>query len=235
MPIGGDKVWGQTVTSMPLVRLNQRNLTMEEAYDLLGTEGNIPEDLQRISSWLLDGVRRARPLHTDNTSFGREPPEHLWSNPLVAPLPFAPNMRKYAFYGVGVPTELSGELQEDVDSQGRLQFQIHKEATKDGGFFLGDGDYSCPILSLGAMCLKGWQDRQRNPAWIPCTVKEFRDVPSTLLKTGSIRGGASSGDHIDLLGNDELLADVLTVASGGQVDGRITSNLEAVVHQWDDT
>jgi len=125
-------------------------------------------------------------------------------------------------------------LEEVADEEGRLQYMISTEATKDAGFYLGNGDYSCPILSLGGMCLKGWKDELRNIARIPCTIKEYRDKPTTLLSSGTIRGGASSGDHIDLLGNDELLTDVLTIASGGKVDGRIASGLTDIARRWRD-
>merc|ERR1711971_1075764 len=94
-------------------------------------------------------------------------------------------------------------------------------ATEDAGFHFGDGDYSCPVHSLGLMCLKGWRNERRNPARTPCVLKEYLNKPTTTI--GAIRGGPSSGDHIDLLGNEELLSDVLTIASGGQVDGRIVS------------
>jgi len=235
MPMGGERLWGEAVNGMPLVNLMGRNLTMQETYDLLANEGDVPEDLQRIAPWLLDGLRRSQPVQADPTAVSPELPEHLWANPLVAPLPFAPQLRKYAFYGVGVPTERSGVLEQVADGSGETHYLIDKAATKDAGFHLGDGDYSCPVLSLGAMCAKGWQDARRNPARIPCTIKEYRDKPTTLLTSGTIRGGASSGDHIDLLGNNELLSDVLTIASGKPVEGRTVSNVQAIVAGWDDT
>mmetsp|Transcript_64682 Transcript_64682/g.179953 ORF Transcript_64682/g.179953 Transcript_64682/m.179953 type:complete len:677 (-) Transcript_64682:41-2071(-) len=238
MPIGGEIVWGAKVLGRPLVHVGARNLTVEDAYDLLAMGGSVPEDLQRISPWLLQGLRLARPQSRHESAHGQARtealPEHIWGNALAAPLPFAPNLRMYAFYGVGVPTEFSGVLEETRNLESKTEYIIDKDATQDAGFFLGDGDYSCPVLSLGAMCLKGWREPERNPAHIPCVVKEYRDRPTTLLSGGTIRGGPSSGDHIDILGNDELLSDVLNIVSGGHVDARILSDIEATVARWHD-
>jgi len=212
---------------------------------LLASKGSVPADLQRISSWLLDGLRRCRPAELD-PAMVTELPEHVWPNPLAVPLPFAPHIRKYAFYGVGVQTELGGVLVESdtVGKEAEAQYSINTSATRDSGFFMGDGDYSCPVMTLGAMCHKGWKDDRRNPARTPCTVKEYQDKPasSSLLSgrtiqggvTQSFRGGAASGDHIDILGNSELLSDVLTIVSGGQVEGRIVSDLQAHTERWKD-
>jgi len=248
MPMGGEKLWGTSINGLPLARLGDRNLTAEEAYNLLAKEGSVPDDLRRIAAWLLDGIRRSRPVDADATAFAQELPEHLWGNPLVAPLPFAPDLRMYAFYGVGVRTEVSGVLEEGVGDDeesvleprsdgtiaAQVQYSIDMEATEDRGFYMSDGDYSCPVVSLGSMCLKGWHDPRRNAARIPCTIKEYADKPTTLVRGRTIRGGAESGDHIDILGNDELLIDVLNVVSGKHVDGRIVSDIEAIVEKWDD-
>jgi len=235
MPIGGDTVWGEAMIGQPLVRLGYRNLTVAEAYDLLAKEGSVPNDLERISQWLLDGLRRSRPEAFHPSDSSHEPPERFWANPLVSPLPFAPNMRKYAFYGVGVPTDIMGFVTETGDDVEHPRYTIDTSASKQSGFYHGDGDYSVPVLSLGLMCIKGWQDERRNAARIPCTIKEYEDKPRTLLSGGSIRGGPSSGDHIDLLGNEEALADVLRVASGAEVEERIVSHIRAVADRWNDT
>lgn len=47
-----------------------------------------------------------------------------------------------------------------------------------------------------------------------------------------MRGGSASGDHVDILGNDELLEDILMIASGREVEGRISSGLRAMADSW---
>eukprot|EP00931_Biecheleriopsis_adriatica_P042198 TRINITY_DN24054_c0_g1_i1.p1 TRINITY_DN24054_c0_g1~~TRINITY_DN24054_c0_g1_i1.p1 ORF type:complete len:547 (+),score=62.73 TRINITY_DN24054_c0_g1_i1:211-1851(+) len=235
MPMGGDSVWGEDVTGMPLVQLHGRNLTVEEAYSLFTAEGSLPADLQRIKRWLLEGLHLCRPPDADLSEVEKEPPEHSWANPLAVMLPFAPKLRMYALYGVGVTTEYTGAIAETGDDAYRPRYSIDKDAfSPNSGFVLGDGDYSCPVPSLGLMCHKGWRDEKRNPARIPCTVKEYRDKKSTLMAGGTIRGGPASGDHVDILGNDELLGDILRLASGSSIDSRITSDLEAIAARWND-
>lgn len=233
MPMGGELLWGEKVTGVPMVSFRDRNLSMQEAYDLLANKVTVPEDLRRIADWLLDGVRRGRPPDLAPHAAGHVP-EHLWGNVLAAPLPFAPGLHKYAFYGVGVSTEYSGVIQELGDDLDFPKWAIDKEATPDSGFVFGDGDYSCPVHTLGLMCLKGWKDERRNPASSPCTIKEYPDKPTTLLSGRTMRGGKASGDHIDLLGNDELLGDVLTIASGRDVAARIVSDIKDSAQNWED-
>lgn len=227
----GEKLWGDTISKRSLVRLNNRSLTTKQAYDLLAKEGDVPHDLQRLAAWLLDGARRTLP--TKGPSGVAEAPEHVWANALATPLPFAPQLRMYALYGVGVQTEDSVELEETGDDLETTRYSLKKEAAPHG-FHYGDGDYSCPVASLGLMCKKGWSNELRNPARIPCTVKEYPDTPPPFFERGRIRGGPASGDHIDLLGNEELLTDILTIVSGGDVDARIVSDLPAVARAWSD-
>jgi len=174
-----------------------------------------------------------------------EPPEHVWANPLAVPLPFAPQMQKYAFYGVGVQTDVAGVLEGEASPGANgAEYSINVSATKDSGFFFGDGDYSCPVLTLGAMCQKGWKDDRRNPGRTPCTVKEYADrsegsrlFSRKAMQSGvaeTFRGGAASGDHVDLLGNHEMLKDLITIASGGSVAEHIQSSLRSFTERWAD-
>merc|ERR1719188_2482245 len=123
-------------------------------------------------------MRRAEPARAEPGSSMSEPPEHVWGNALAVPLPFAPELRKYSFYGIGVSTDLAGVIQEVGDDETQPRYTIDRGATSDFGFFLGDGDYSVPVPSLGFMCLKGWKNERRNPARIPCTIREYMDKPT---------------------------------------------------------
>ena len=232
MPIGGDAIWGHKVTGMPLAQVEGRNLTVEEAYNLLASKKQVPADLQRIEAWLLEGLRASRPPHSAPN--GKS--DVFWGNALASVLPFAPQMRMYALYGVGVPTEYTGALGMTGDDIQRPKYAIDREAhSPNAGFLLGDGDYSCPVLSLGFMCLKGWNSEERNPARIPCTVREYKDKSGKSVISGSLRGGPSSGDHVDILGNVELLEDLLSLVSGGSLEPRIVSDLAEAAQRWDDS
>jgi len=254
MPMGGEAVWGR-----PLVQVGNRSYGVDGARDLLASRAAVPEDLRRISRWLLDGLRREHPADVHPSSRGQEPPEHLWANPLAVPLPFAPGLKKYAFYGVGIPTDVSAVLEEAGDEEHRPRYAIDRDATEDRGFYFDDGDYSVPVQSAGLMCLKGWKDKQRNPAQTPCVIREYMDSSNStvadnlvakaaqtagelvgvqtmaaLLSGGYSRGRQPSGDHVDILGNELMLRDLLTVASGRELQERIVSNLRAAADRWKD-
>jgi len=260
IPIGGESIWGEELTGCPLVRVGNVSLDASASMDLLGSADLMPEELRRIAPWLLDGVRRSRPPEARRGEKAEEPPEHAWGNVLAAPLPFAPEMQKYAFYGVGVPTDVSATLEETGDDKGTPRYTLKRDATEHFGFELGNGDYAVPLRSLGLMCMKGWKDDRRNPARTPCTIREYLDNPqgftfeekgratlqaakaagaspaqmvTALLTGGYSRGGQPSGDHIDILGNREMLQDLLTVVSGGQVQERIISDIQALADRWD--
>ena len=233
MPIGGDAVWGQQVTGLPLVQVSGKNLTVEEAYDLLASADQVPHDLQRIEAWLLHGVRASQPFEKHAHAAKPFEKETLWGNVLASVLPFAPQMKMFALYGVGVPTEYTGALEVQGDDVQRPKYGIDRDShTPNAGFLLGDGDYSCPVLSLGFMCTKGWRSEARNPARIPCTVREYKDKSGKSMMTGSLRGGPSSGDHVDILGNVELLEDLISLVSGGSLETRIVSDLERTAQRW---
>ena len=156
LPIGGEGVWGEALTGRPLLYLGNRSLNVSETLDLLAREGAVPEDLRRISAWLLEGSR----LRVPPPRAGREPPpEHAWGNPLASVLPFAPETKKYVFYGVGVQTDVSAVVKEEGEGLEQPQFAIDVKATHDFGFHFGDGDYSVPLVSLGLMSLWGWTNK----------------------------------------------------------------------------
>eukprot|EP00928_Gymnodinium_smaydae_P002543 TRINITY_DN10914_c0_g2_i1.p1 TRINITY_DN10914_c0_g2~~TRINITY_DN10914_c0_g2_i1.p1 ORF type:complete len:676 (-),score=90.46 TRINITY_DN10914_c0_g2_i1:84-2111(-) len=267
-PIGGEELWGKAMIGRPMLQVGNHSCSVEEARDLLASEQNMPADLERIRRWLLDGVRRKRPEadaageHGASSAQNRTPPEHAWANPLAVALPVAPDVKKYAFYGVGVPSDVSAVVREAGDDVNSPKYAIDKDATSDNGFYYADGDYSVPVMSLGLMCLKGWSNPARNPAGTSCTVREYKDQGSpdtaeagesrmalaaklagevvgvqtlaAVLSRGYHRGKQPSGDHIDILGNDEMLSDVLKVASGSHVESRIVSDLKGIADKWSD-
>lgn len=174
-----------------------------------------------------------------------------WTNPLEVALPNAPNMKVYCVYGWNQPTERSYWMREmpPVDLQGQFDSQnfsssstfvngtspvvpsmsridpsIHSEKAVpkvNAGCDLGEGDGTVSILSLGSMCVTGWKQKRYNPANIKVVTHEVFHVPDAF----DLRGGASSGDHIDILGSHDLNEVVTRVASGmgDTVEERILS------------
>lgn len=95
---------------------------------------------------------------------------------------------------------------------------------------IGEGDGTVSLLSLGAMCVEGWKRPNWNPAGIEVKTieaslqcSELHSVPpsSCLLRklphrpdALDPRGGATTSDHIDILGSTGLNEIVLKVAAG---------------------
>ncbi|KAI8367957.1 Lecithin:cholesterol acyltransferase-domain-containing protein [Choanephora cucurbitarum] len=84
------------------------------------------------------------------------------------------------------------------------------------GIRFSDGDGTVPLLSLGYMCAPsgGWTKYADlyNPSHIPVVLREYQHEisPSKL----DVRGGYKASDHIDILGNWEMMLDLLQIVSG---------------------
>ena len=113
-----------------------------------------------------------------------------------------------------------------IDTEVNLEGSI-PEVRRGVKFGLGDG--TVPLVSLGAMCVKGWKDDRWNPARMPIITHEFNHEPEGM----DLRGGARSGkfpgycslricadlrlalfaaaDHIDILGNHQLNSVIMRI------------------------
>lgn len=162
-----------------------------------------------------------------------------WVNPLEVPLPNAPNMKVYCVYGYNQPTERSYWMRDmsSVNPQSqydmadipatwtsvnqtspvvpplsRIDASVNRDEVPEvsAGCRLGEGDGTVSLLSLGAMCVEGWKLPRYNPAKIPIITHEVHHDPEAF----DLRGGTSSGDHIDILGSHALNRVVVNVAAG---------------------
>lgn len=175
-----------------------------------------------------------------------QPPQAAWSNPLLSALPYAPSLKIHCLYGVGLPTE-RGYAVRDVgpDTAEAPALAIDRAVNGLGangvavsnGVLLTDGDGSAPVLSLGYMCQSGWRRAALNPSRSAVTLREYRHrgpeqdaaygVPQPLARS------PTSADHVDILGNHELLRDVLAIVSGGAVEERLVSDVEGIAARVD--
>ncbi|OCF30537.1 phospholipid:diacylglycerol acyltransferase [Kwoniella heveanensis BCC8398] len=102
------------------------------------------------------------------------------------------------------------------------------------GVKFGDGDGTIPVISLGSMCVHGWNGTTRwNPAGIEVVTQEYKHSPESL----DLRGGAQTADHVDILGATPLNAAILKIAAGrgDLVTQQIGSDIFEYVKkmQWD--
>jgi len=93
------------------------------------------------------------------------------------------------------------------------------------GVRLSDGDGSVPLVSLGYMCQKWSQRKNRhNPSGMKVYTRErMHEAQASLTDPG--RGGPASGEHVDILGNVGVMEDVVRIATGFEVDEKVNEDL----------
>lgn len=92
------------------------------------------------------------------------------------------------------------------------------------GCKMGEGDGTVSLLSLGAMCSEGWKYKQWNPANISVVTHELKHEPEAM----DLRGGESTGDHVDILGARGANEAILKIAAGrgSEVQNQFFSDIE---------
>lgn len=173
------------------------------------------------------------------------PPERAWVNPLLSPLPYAPNLTIHSLYGVGLPTErayvvnhaeVSAEPKAE-DAVGDVAFLIDRSET-DGkwlinGVRLVDGDGTVPLLSLGYLCARGWRrSKALNPSGVRVTCREYQHQTAS-GPAPSLRGGPTSADHVDIMGNAEMIRDVMRLVGGQDLGDRVLSDIHRIAERVD--
>lgn len=144
-----------------------------------------------------------------------------WSNPQISPLPNAPSMKIYNIYGVGRPTERGYvyKINPNIEEHDTVPFIIDTSISDNSsyinrGIHHTDGDGTVPQLSLGFMCAKngGWDTpryNNLNPGNITCITREYIDYSSEFDTI--IRLSTNSANHVDIIGNNDVISDVLKV------------------------
>ncbi|PSS22692.1 hypothetical protein PHLCEN_2v2989 [Hermanssonia centrifuga] len=101
------------------------------------------------------------------------------------------------------------------------------------GVKMGEGDGTVSLLSLGAMCVEGWKRKRWNPAGMKVVTVELPHSPVPTIP----RGGGTTADHVDILGNIALNELILKVATGAgdEIQDSFVSNIQEYSRrvQWD--
>jgi phospholipid:diacylglycerol acyltransferase len=113
------------------------------------------------------------------------------------------------------------------------------------GVLCDDGDGTVPLVSLGAVCSSRlfWNGTTKyNPSNIQIRTKEYQDKKWEQLDLGNdpmnafMQGGPESADHVDILGNHDLIADLLKMVTSKGTAGLppttiIHSHLNAIIQE----
>ena len=156
---------------------------------------------------------------TADPSANRSEQRH-WANPLESPLPYAPDLKIFCFYGVGRETErgyfyrhTATPTPSPPENSLVPHWSINSSHTAEelnirSGVKFTDGDGTVPLLSLGYMCSAGWKGGRRlNPGNSTIITREYLEVNATM----AILRAATSTDHVDIMGNSEIIRDVIRV------------------------
>lgn len=239
LPKGGNLVWGDmnfspedelhnnTDTYGNFIRFEQvesddvfkKNLTMIDSISLV--KDISPEWLKnRIEDQYSFGYSK-----TEEEMKKNEKNHKYWTNPLEVPLPDAPDLKIYCFYGLNNPTERAYVYRQmHNDNESALNLTIDYDSSRPVYFTEGDG--TVPIITH-SICHKWAQGiSPYNPAGANVTIVEMKHRPDKF----DIRGGPNSAEHVDILGSAELNEYILRVATGNgdTIKSRIFSNLT----QW---
>ena len=186
-----------------------------------------------------------------------KPSSRTWHDPTRTPLPYAPNMKIYCMYGVGIPTERAYNYKRNVDETsagvGRAaaasemrdfgdpplihdSTMVNHELNIEYGVKYTDGDGSVPLLSLGYLCANAWQRKEShlNPSDAIVYTREYKHTAEFVVDD-PMRGGPRSADHVDILGNVEMTEDLLRIVSNHEVEkvnqNRIVSDIKRIAQE----
>lgn len=183
-----------------------------------------------------------------------------WHDVTQTPLPKAPQMKIYSLYGVGALTERSyyykhniedaqsaadntsvnGGAQRAADPPFVLDTSI--DDAKNSvihGIRYADGDGSVPLLSLGYMSAGPWRDRKSglNPSNSLSVIREYVHRPS-FDSEDPLRKGRYSAEHVDILGNEEMMEDLMRIVSDFELEtvdtDKIHSDINGIVERVKD-
>jgi phospholipid:diacylglycerol acyltransferase len=195
-------------------------------------------------------------LHSFEYTHLESPSPRTWHDIAQTPLPYAPNMKIYCMYGVGIETERAyvykrngGEqrsfMEEDVSAGGTIKavdppFILDTSVEEPDnkivhGIKYGDGDGSVPLMSLGYMCSGPWRDKKSgfNPSRSQVIVREYLHQPEFAVDD-PMRKGPLSSEHVDILGNVEMMEDLMKIVTDYEliaVEDKILSDIEGIVRR----
>eukprot|EP00127_Corallochytrium_limacisporum_P001329 Clim_evm19s51 gene=Clim_evmTU19s51 len=224
MPVGGEAIWGNhTWAPDDLIGNNlttygdlfacAREGQSEESMTVEGAEKEVRRVGPMVEKWLDSDFYKG---FVDNPQDPKYDESKYWTNILSQSLPYAPEMSIYCLYGTGLPAE-RGYYYMESDAEGYPKYVIDKSQNywNDGiaaGVRTSDGDATVPLLSLSYPCVSLWNGTTpHNPSGMKIVTKEYPNAASAM---GALLGNQETGDHIGILGNQELQKDLAFIAAG---------------------
>lgn len=117
-----------------------------------------------------------------------------------------------------------------------IDTSVHAERASPkirSGCKMGEGDGTVSLLSLGAMSVAGWKLKRYNPGGSQIITHELAHEPEAM----DLRGGQTTGDHVDILGAWRVNEMVLRIAAGKghEVEDHFVSDIREYASRidWD--
>ena len=209
-PKGGRRIWGDR-----LVNVNGRSYT--------------PDEMKTLSALFLSPGIQERITYTSGIAnpkdiAANDNDPRTWYNPLESRLP-AGDYRIYSFYGHGLDTEVAFEYKEIEDSctddicvPWVLDTSQNDPIKRlQSGIYCSEGDGSVPLVSLGYMPAVAWRKHKHlNPSSVQTIVREYKHDPHT--QAPLLESGPRASDHAGILGNTEMIEDMLKVVCDFEVE-----------------
>jgi len=249
LPIGGDMIWGNLSSAPddvllpegisvngslgnfirfanPKGQYSQKNLTVDGAVDFLLDQGTTDFRRRYKENYSRGHSKNAAEMKKNEKISSK------WINPLEVPLPNAPDMKVFCFYGVGNPTERAYYYKEEPDKN-ISNLNVSADMERDQSVLVGEGDGTVSIMTH-YMCHKWAQGKSMyNPGGSNVTIVEIKHEPERF----DIRGGAKTAEHVDILGSSALNELLLQVASGhgDEIPSNYITHLREMVESIDPT
>lgn len=169
----------------------------------------------------------------------------VWYDVTRSPLPYAPSMRIFCLYGTGLPTERAYYYKRNweepkEETSPRILSDpavcIDPITDDDKGVKYGvryvDGDGSVPLLSLGYICADAWtrEDSGLNPSQSKVYTREYVHK-SEFCVDDPMRGGPSSSDHVDILGNTAMMEDFIRIVTEFEPEEVTKDHIESDIRE----
>ena len=93
-------------------------------------------------------------------------------------------------------------------------------------------------MSLGYMCEGPWKDKSSgfNPSGIKVITREYLHQPEFTVDD-PMRSGPHSAEHVDILGNVEMMEDLMRIVTDHKIDemeDKIVSDIRGIVQRVKD-
>ena len=210
LPQGGTNCW-----QSPMLFLNEQSMLVNDTLAFLFNTTAMAHHADHRKGD--KSALRCPPGKTDPRSCYRD----LWTDPTSIPLPKMGSSQIWCTYGVGIPTEKgyhyvsdSGNMTDNTGFRIEKTLHIH-DGQVVNGIYLDDGDGTVPLESLGTMCSIGWRAGSKlNPGGATVKVRELPHGENYSVLSRAGAAGGSSVDHVDIMGNRQVVRDILLLALG---------------------